>query len=173
MKAWYLLYCKPRSEARAQQNLALQNVETYLPMIAEEKSLRGQKKITRVPLFPCYLFIHFDPNQTSVRQIHSTRGVNRIVNCQERMTPIDDSIIHAIRMKELTPSPTVLAEELALKAGEKIRFTAGPFVELEGIFQEKCPNKRCQILFKIMGQVKTVTVPEQFVERCSRESTMK
>ncbi|MGL4614970.1 MAG: transcription termination/antitermination NusG family protein, partial [Shewanella sp.] len=33
MKAWYLLYCKPRSEARAQQNLALQQIETYLPMI--------------------------------------------------------------------------------------------------------------------------------------------
>ncbi|MGL5046437.1 MAG: transcription/translation regulatory transformer protein RfaH [Shewanella sp.] len=164
MKEWYLLYCKPRSEARAQQNLALQNLETYLPMIAEEKTLRGQKKITRVPLFPCYLFIHFDPIETSVRQIHSTRGVNRIVNCQERMTPIDDRIIHAIRMQELAPSPAQPAEAAALKTGDKIRFKAGPFADLEGVFQEKCPNKRCHILFTIMGQVKTVSVPEQFVE---------
>lgn len=165
MKAWYLLYCKPRSEARAQQNLALQNLETYLPMVAEEKSQRGQKRICRVPLFPNYLFIKFDPSQTSVKQIHSTRGVNRIVNCQEKMTAIDDSIIHAIRMKELTPPEVMLTEKLALKTGEKIRFKDGPFVDLEGIFQEKCPNKRCHVLFTIMGQVKQLTVPEETLER--------
>lgn len=165
MKAWYLVYCKPRSEARAQQNLALQNVETYLPMVSEEKSQRGQKRICRVPLFPNYLFIYFDPSQTSVKQIHSTRGVNRIVNCQEKMTPIDDRIIHAIRMRELTSSQAVLVDEPALKTGDKIRFKDGLFVDLEGIFQEKCPNKRCHILFNIMGQVKTLTVPEQSLER--------
>ncbi len=165
MKAWYLLYCKPRSEARAQQNLTLQNLETYLPMVSEEKSQRGQKRICRVPLFPNYLFIKFDPSQTSVRQVHSTRGVNRIVNCQEKMTPIDDRIIHTIRMKEFTSSQTVLAEESELKTGEKIRFKDGPFVDLEGIFQEKCPNKRCHVLFSLMGQVNTITVPEESLER--------
>lgn len=165
MKAWYLLYCKPRSEARAQQNLALQNLETYFPMISEEKSQRGQKRICRVPLFPNYLFIHFDPSLTSVKQVHSTRGVNRIVNCCEKMTPIDDRIIHAIRMKELMPSQTVLTSELELKTGEKIRFKDGPFADLEGVFQEKCPNKRCHVLFSIMGQVNTLIVPEQSVER--------
>lgn len=81
------------------------------------------------------------------------------------MTPIDDRVIHAIRMKELTPAQTVLAEALELKTGEKIRFTDGPFVDLEGIFQEKCPNKRCHILFNIMGQVKTVAVPEKSIKR--------
>lgn len=165
MKAWYLLYCKPRSEARAQQNLALQNLETYLPMVSEEKSQRGQKRICRVPLFPNYLFINFDPSQTSVKQVHSTRGVSRIVNCQEKMTPIDDRIIHAIRMKELTPSQSVLDREYELKAGEKIRFKDGPFLDLEAIFQEKCPNKRCHVLFNIMGQSKVMSVPEHSVER--------
>ncbi|GMA81390.1 transcription antitermination protein RfaH [Shewanella glacialipiscicola] len=125
MKAWYLLYCKPRSETRAQQNLALQNLETYLPMISEEKSLRGRKQICCVPLFPNYLFINFDPSQTSVRQVHSTRGVNRIVNCREQMTPIDDRVIHAIRMKELTPSQTELAEEPELKTGRKFVLKMG------------------------------------------------
>ncbi|MGI2140634.1 transcription/translation regulatory transformer protein RfaH [Shewanella baltica] len=165
MKAWYLLYCKPRSEARAQQNLALQNLETYLPMVSEEKSQRGRKQTCRVPLFPNYLFINFDPSQTSVRQVHSTRGVNRIVNCQEKMTPIDDRVIHAIRMKELTPFQAVLDEELEFTSGEKVRFKDGPFVDLEGVFYEKCPNKRCRVLFNIMGQLKAVAVPEQAVER--------
>lgn len=134
-------------------------------MVSEEKSQRGQKRICRVPLFPNYLFINFDPSQTSVKQVHSTRGVSRIVNCQERMTPIDDRVIHAIRMKELTPSQSVLDTPLELKTGEKIRFKDGPFADLEAIFQEKCPNKRCHVLFNIMGQINMLTVPEQSVER--------
>ncbi|ESE41243.1 transcriptional acivator [Shewanella decolorationis S12] len=81
------------------------------------------------------------------------------------MTPIDDRIIHAIRMKELTPSLSVLDNELELKTGEKIRFKDGPFVDLEGIFQEKCANKRCHVLFNIMGQINTLSVPEHSVER--------
>ncbi len=165
MKAWYLLYCKPRSETRAQQNLALQNLETYLPMVSEAKSQGGLKRISREPLFPNYLFINFDPNLTSVKQINSTRGVSRIVNCKERMMPIDDSVIHTLRIKELSLPEVALTHPKELKAGEKIRFTKGPFAELEGVFQEKCPNKRCSILFNIMGQVQRLTVPEQSVAR--------
>ncbi|MGL4448250.1 MAG: transcription/translation regulatory transformer protein RfaH [Shewanella sp.] len=166
MKAWYLLYCKPRSEARAQQNLALQNIDTYLPMMWQAKKQRNQKTVaTQVPLFPSYLFIQFDPDETSVRQIHSTRGVNYLVNCQERMVPLDDRIIHTIRMKELRTFDKTLAESAPLVAGEKVIFTEGPFTDLEGIFQEQCPNKRCQVLFTIMGQQKTINVPEQSVKR--------
>lgn len=165
MQAWYLLYCKPRNEVRAQQHLALQHLETYLPMVSADKSLRGQKCLHRVPLFPNYLFINFDPSETSVKQIQSTRGVSRIVNCQEKMTPIDERIIHAIRMNELTHSKPVLDCEITLKNGEKIRFKDGPFVDLEGVFQEKCPNKRCHILFSIMGRNNTLSVPVNSVER--------
>lgn len=165
MKAWYLLYCKPRNESRAQQNLALQNLETYLPMISAKKSQRGHTRVSRAPLFPNYLFINFDPCQTSVQRINSTRGVSRIVNCNEKMHPIDERIIHAIRMKEINASPSILDDESNFKNGEKIRFKDGPFIDLEGIFQEQCPNKRCKVLFSIMGQSNMLSVPVSSVER--------
>ncbi|MGL5392111.1 MAG: transcription/translation regulatory transformer protein RfaH, partial [Shewanella sp.] len=137
------------------------NIETYLPMLWQEKSQRNQKRVVKVPLFPSYLFIQFDPDETSVRQIHSTRGVNYLVNCQERMVPLDDRIIHTIRMKELSAFDKKTAESVPLSAGQKVKFTEGPFADLEGVFQEQCPNKRCQVLFTIMGQEKTINVPEQ------------
>lgn len=165
MKAWYLLYCKPRSEARAQQNLAQQQIDTYLPMIWQEKTLRNQKQIVKVPLFPSYLFIQFDPAETSVRQIHSTRGVNYLVNCQETMLPLDDRIIHSIRMQELRANDKQSAQSAPLMAGDKVIFTEGPFADLEGIFQQQCPKKRCQVLFTIMGQQKTINVPAQSLKR--------
>ena len=170
MKAWYLLYCKPRGEARAVHNLTLQQIESYLPTIGEEKKVKGQVSIKRIPLFPGYLFIYFDPLVTSVARIHSTRGVGRIIGCNELMTPIDDSIIHSIRMREHKLLSELLSEnQLATESltsngpdinpGDQIRFTEGPFIDLEGIFDEKNGDKRCHVLFEIMGQKKRVAVP--------------
>jgi transcriptional antiterminator RfaH len=162
MKAWYLLYCKPRNEVRAQQNLAQQGIETYLPMMPEHKTSPGGKANSRqVPLFPSYLFIHFDPLQTSVARIHATRGVNRLIGCREDMTPIDDDIIRRIKLRELKP-PEIKTEP-SLKAGDKIRFTQGPFAELEGVFEEPSGDKRCHVLFNIMGQLQRLTVPRESI----------
>ena len=170
MKAWYLLYCKPRGEARAVHNLTLQNIESYLPTIGEEKKVKGQINVKRIPLFPSYLFIHFDPQVTSVARIHSTRGVGRIVGCNELMTSIDDAIIHSIRMREhkllseLLPENELSKEcldssdSIELHAGYPIQFTEGPFAKLEGIFDEKNGDKRCHVLFDIMGQKNRVSV---------------
>lgn len=166
MKSWYLLYCKPRNEARAQDNLKLQHIETYLPTLPEQVTKAGKTTVKRIPLFPCYLFIYFDPLETSVSRVHSTRGVSRIIGCKEQMTAIDDSIIHSIRMREnklfnelLEPgSDLITTDKLEFLEGDRVKFVEGPFIDLEGIFAEKSGDKRCHILFDIMGQQKRVTV---------------
>ncbi len=171
MKAWYLLYCKPRGEARAQQNLALQEIETYIPTYPEEKKHNGKVTVRRVSLFPSYLFIHFDPQVTSVSRVHNTRGVIRIVGCKELMTPIDEGVIDAIKAREhkwiseLLPE-TSTKEELVspVQSGDKVKFVEGPFAELEGIFQEKNGEKRCYVLFDIMGKQQRVSVERSAVK---------
>jgi len=155
MKSWYLLYCKSREELRAQQNLALQEVESYLPMISQQKKVRNKTQMVTTPLFPSYLFIYFDPEVTSVSKIHNTRGANRIVGCREDMTPIDDRIISALKRRVQGHVPEV---EKPLSKGDKVTFVDGPFKDLEAIFDENNPDKRCHVLFTIMGQQKRILV---------------
>ncbi|MFV7770806.1 transcription/translation regulatory transformer protein RfaH [Shewanella marisflavi] len=173
MKSWYLVYCKPRGESRAQQNLAMQQIETYLPTLPQQITKAGKTSVKRLPLFPCYLFIYFDPLEVSVSKIHSTRGVSRIIGCREEMTAIDDAIIHSIKMREAKmlnalqlPSDDLLDEnaEPKLAVGDKVKFVEGPFVDLEGIFEEQNGDKRCHILFEIMGQQKRVSVPRASIK---------
>ena len=172
MKAWYLLYCKLRSETRAVHNLALQEVDTYLPTLAEKKVVRGKVTIKDVPLFPGYIFIHFDPKVFSVARIHSTRGVGKIVGCSELMTAIDDDIIENIKIRERKISdalqselnPKADAQLPQINSGDKVRFTEGPFVDLEAIFDEKSGEKRCHVLFEIMGQQKKVSVLKRSIK---------
>ena len=155
MKSWYLLYCKPREELRAQQNLAMQQVESYLPIVQEERTSQGKTKLVEVPLFPCYLFINFDPTEMSVSRIHSTRGVSRIIGCKEAMTPIDDKIIEEIKRRVSIHKPEI---DVGFQPGDKVKFTEGPFIDLEAIFEEKNAEKRCFVLFNIMGQQKRLCV---------------
>jgi len=176
MKAWYLLYCKPRGESRALQNLSLQNIETYLPTIAVKKERNGQVLVNKTPLFPSYLFINFDPKEVSVSRINSTRGVIKIVGCKELMTSIDEGIIRAIREQERVLSSSGLVgkginppsyesiEAKTINPGDKVRLTEGVFSTLEGIFQEKSGDKRCHVLFEIMGQMKSVKIPLSIVK---------
>ncbi|KPZ67684.1 Transcription antitermination protein RfaH [Shewanella sp. P1-14-1] len=162
MKSWYLLYCKPRNERRAQQNLAMQQIESYLPVIQEEKTSQGKTKLVEVPLFPCYLFIYFDPTEVSVSRIHSTRGASRIIGCREDMTAIDNRIIQGIKNRVKQHKPDI---DNGLQHGDKVKFTDGPFVDLEAIFEEKNAEKRCFVLFNIMGQQKRMSVEEASIKK--------
>ncbi|QIR15151.1 transcription/translation regulatory transformer protein RfaH [Shewanella aestuarii] len=162
MKSWYLLYCKPREELRAQQNLMLQQIESYLPMIKEIKKSKSTSKLVETPLFPNYLFIRFDPNEISVSRIHSTRGASRIVGCKEVMTPIDDRIIAALKIRVNAIEPT---SEQPFQKGDRVAFVGGPFAELEAIFEERNADKRCFVLFNIMGQQKRILVDESTITK--------
>ncbi|MBB1440679.1 transcription/translation regulatory transformer protein RfaH, partial [Shewanella sp. SG41-4] len=42
--------------------------------------------------------------------------------------------------------------------GDKVKFVDGPFKDLEVIFDESNPDKRCHVLFNIMGQQKRILV---------------
>ncbi|WP_285164723.1 transcription/translation regulatory transformer protein RfaH [Shewanella goraebulensis] len=164
MKSWYLLYCKPRNERRAQQNLAMQQIESYLPIVQEEKTSQGKTKLFEVPLFPCYLFIYFDPTEVSVSRIHSTRGASRIIGCGENMTAIDERIIQSIKNRVMRHKPDITQ---GLQAGDKVTFTEGPFVDLEAIFEEKNTEKRCFVLLSIMGQQKRLNINSDSLRKVS------
>ncbi|MBT1443016.1 transcription/translation regulatory transformer protein RfaH [Shewanella sp. JM162201] len=164
MKAWYLVYCKPRNEVRAQLNLTMQGLETYLPKHRRQvKGKDGKISVVESPLFPNYLFLQFDPTVTSVRSIHSTRGVCRIVGCREDMTALDDGMIRALKRREQQLEK--LPEHVALVAGERVKFTEGPFSGLEAVFLEADGDKRCIVLFQFMGQQKQVATPSDSISR--------
>ncbi|QSX32694.1 transcription/translation regulatory transformer protein RfaH [Shewanella avicenniae] len=164
MKGWYLLYCKPKSEQRAQLNLGMQGLETYLPMIKVEKQEKGLSVVKKSPLFPNYLFVNFDPADFSVAKIHSTRGVSRLVDCKEQPIPLNDILITQLKRQELTAPVTV---DNSLVAGDKVRFIAGPFRELQGVFLERNSQQRCKVLFEILGKMQSIDYALSDVERVS------
>ncbi|MGL4475800.1 MAG: transcription termination/antitermination NusG family protein [Shewanella sp.] len=177
MKAWYLLYCKPRNEIRAQQNLSLQHINTYLPMVQQQsKNSRGKLSIKSVPLFPGYLFVRFDPEVTAASMIRNTRGVAGIVDCREKMQPLCHLVYSVKRQERLlgvidltegvqsvVHSPNDEPEEIQheFSHGEMVEFIDGPFKSLTGIFEQQDDKARCIILMEVLGRLQTIKVAKQ------------
>ncbi|WP_237467744.1 transcription termination/antitermination NusG family protein [Vibrio stylophorae] len=75
MTSWHLDYCKQGEQKRAVLNLERQGGRCFYPQIKVEKISKGRCIQRLEPLFPCYLFVLFDPNKIAYTSIRSTRGV--------------------------------------------------------------------------------------------------
>ena len=80
-RRWYVVYTKPREEARARENLERQGHQCYLPELSLEKRRRGKVVPVTEPLFPRYLFIRCADELATAGwgSLRSTRGVVKLV----------------------------------------------------------------------------------------------
>jgi len=156
MRRWYLLYCKRGDQARAKQHLNNQNVDCFYPEISIEKILRGKKQIVREPLFPSYVFVHFDfeegPSFTSVR---STRGVVDFVRFGQHPKEIDEKLIEQLKL--LQPQLEHVSDMLP-KKGQPIRVKSGQFAGIDAIYQESDGETRSIMLIKLINQPVSMSI---------------
>ncbi len=60
MQHWYVVHCKPRQEATAEEHLNRQGYGAYLPKVLLRKRKRDKWVKVVEPLFPRYLFSQVD-----------------------------------------------------------------------------------------------------------------
>ncbi len=153
---WYLIYTKPRQEKCALQNLEQQGYQCYLPLLPKEKLRQGALALSEEPLFPRYLFIKLaqDFMAKSWSPIRSTKGVSRLVRFGAEPAKVDDALVDLLKEHELAALKT---PERLFNAGERVRFTEGPFAGIEGIYQMADGDRRVMVLIELMS--KKVVVP--------------
>ena len=162
MKFWYAVNTKAHSEAFACASLDRLGVEVFLPMLKEQKVLRGYRHSTTSPLFPSYLFAKFDVS-SQLRAVAYARGVKRIVTFGSGPSMVDESIIHAIR-SQLTEGVIELSED-RFSPGQIVRIQDGPLCGLEAVFEKKLDGtSRAVLLLKAMSFQARVIIESQHVE---------
>lgn len=157
---WYLLYCKPKQELRAQQHLANQGFTSFVPHITLDK-LRGAKwqRVTE-PLFPRYLFLCItNAEQLNIRAIRATRGISDFVRFGSALATVPDQLI-----QQLTAEQISLKQQPAdgrLKTGDAVNIIKGPFSGLNAVFDSADGEKRSLILVSMLGQWVSTSVDNQ------------
>ncbi|WP_231702187.1 transcription/translation regulatory transformer protein RfaH [Halopseudomonas litoralis] len=151
---WYLIQCKPRQEARAEENLRNQHFPCYCPFHTIEKIQHGRRVVTKQPLFPGYLFINLCKLTDNWHSIRSTRGVLRMVTFAGEPLAVADEIIENLRTRLASTDSKPLFEE-----GGKVTVTEGPFKDLDAVFCKTDGNERAIILLTMLHREHQVRVP--------------
>ena len=149
---WYLVQCKPRQDARAEEHLLRQGYTCYRPQHSCERVVRGCRQVVVESLFPGYLFIQLaaDANWSPLR---STRGVSRIVAFGGMPLRLDSSlIVHLQQRTSVTIKPT-------FETGDSVRITEGGFAELDAIFVAMDGEQRVLLLLNMLNRQQQISMP--------------
>jgi len=151
MTNWYVAYTHARSEAHAQLNLEHQGFRTYLPRFLKERRHARRVDSVAMPLFQRYIFIQMDIAKTRWRAVQSTFGIQNLVCNGDMPATIDEDIILEIRKRENDAGFLQVESSPCHKKGDEIRVSAGPFANLEGLFDAYSDALRVTVLLNILG----------------------
>lgn len=154
--SWYLLQCKPREVFRAEQHLANQGFECFLPSHPVKRKQGNKTRWVTEPLFPHYLFIRLS-GQSNWGVIRSTRGVAKVVAFNGQPRPVADELVaglirHCEILNGAEPEPLY-------KPGEKVTITEGCFRELEAVVKATKGEERVVLLLTLLNQEQQIEVP--------------
>ena len=154
---WYLVHSRPRLETIAAENLARQGYQVYLPRLRLPRRRRERWRDEVEPLFPRYLFVGVNIGDQEFRPMHSTRGVSRIVRFGLRYASVPHALIEALEAQVgLDGLHEFRAPKLA--SGDRVRILAGPFRDVEAVFECERGEDRVRVLLEVLGAEARVTL---------------
>ena len=162
-RSWYLVYCKPRQETVARENLERQGYETYLPFMREVRRRQGKRVAAVAPMFPRYLFVHLSNQTDNWAPIRSTLGVVSLIRFGQAAARVPDDLVAALKSREDAQGILSLPVE-EYKPGRRVRITQGSFAGYEGIFQVSSGRDRVTVLLDILGRRARTVVDADSIE---------
>ena len=156
MCKWYLLQHKPNKQNIAIENLKRQGFETFYPLLENTKRTDSKFKNSFSPLFPGYIFVFFNIEDSSWIKIKYTIGVSRIIGFNSVPSKVPVDIILALQQK-YNRSPKLLSAK-NIKKGVNTKILKGPLSGFVGKIEEYDSNSRIKILLKFMDNQKRVSI---------------
>ena len=146
---WYVVSTKPHQEKHAELHIKQCNIECFLPLLKERKTIRRMHKTVSEPLFPGYLFARFDLDKHG-RAVSYARGVSKIVEFGSGPVELDVIIIDAI--KERLNDGYVTTQSERFKMGQIVYIKDGPLTGFEAVFmREMTDRNRVLLLLNTLG----------------------
>jgi transcriptional antiterminator RfaH len=153
---WYVIRAHHKQEARAEVNLSIGGVETFLPWV-RPASRRRARVTPREALFPQYLFARFDPGD-SLHDVTFTRGVQSIVSIGGQLATVSDEVIEFFRSR--IDEHGLIPIGRRLERGDRVEIESGPLADLTGVVERNLPaRERVIVLLTSVGCPMRVELP--------------
>lgn len=157
MECWYLLYCKPKQEYRAQSNLKNQGIESCFPTFIKRKTT-GSKAVSQ-PLFPRYLFVKLDPYSSHFSAVKNTRGVSDFIRYGTDLQVVPDELVIQLMNNDTSDV------QCELNKGDLVKLTEGCYKNIHAIYQQSDGELRSILLIKLLNQYAEIVVDNGAIEK--------
>lgn len=165
---WYVLHTYSGYENMVRDNLRMvfeknnmldRLYEITIPMedVVEEKN--GKRKIVQRRMFPCYVLIKMDYDNSMWHMITNTRGVTGFVGPQGRPLPLNEDEIKRMHLEKVVV-------ETDLKVGDKVKVTEGPLEGFVGTVDGMdAAASKCKVVVSMFGRETSVDLELYQIER--------
>ncbi len=137
---WYAVYVKSRTEKKAEIELQIQEIETFLPLQRKLRQWSDRKKWVETPLISGYLFVK--ASRKEYDQVLQSNYVVSYVRFEGKAAIVPDYQIEYLKLMLKQDSSEIEITREKLKPGQLIEVVAGPLIGLKGKLQKiKGKNK--------------------------------
>lgn len=120
---WFAVHTEPLAEFRVEEGLREAGFATFLPSFLRIIQHVRHTSERRLPLFPRYVFVGFNPAKQPWSPINAVKGVTRLLEVAEQPLRIPDRLITAIMIDDLLKANDVFghvkAEPIRKKVAKK------------------------------------------------------
>jgi len=157
---WYAVFTLPQNEKSVARQLAMREVEAFLPTY-ETVRVWKNRQLRRIvlPLFPTYLFVRIDGRERT--RVLQSPGVIHIVGNSREHVPVPDAEIELLRCGMRGRSLEPYRE---LVEGSKVRIICGAMEGVEGVLVRKGNGLRFVLALQLINQYASVEVAAEDLE---------
>jgi transcription antitermination factor NusG len=163
---WYAVHVKSRHERTVDRHLRARGFESFLPLHRCRSRWSDRVKETDLPLFPGYVFCHF--NSENRLPVLSAPGVVHVVGVGKVPAPLEEAEITAI---QATVHAGLYREPWPfLQVGNRMRIEHGPLSGVEGILVSVKGRERLVLSVTLLHRSVAVEIDERWVQPLSAGS---
>lgn len=146
---WHAVYVKSRAEKKAQIELQIQEIETFLPLQRKLRQWSDRKKWVEMPLISGYLFVRASRKEYDL--VLQSNYVVSYVRFEGKAAVIPDYQIEYLKLMLKQDSSEVEITREKLKPGQMIEVVAGPLIGLKGKLQKIKGKSKVAIEIEQLG----------------------
>ncbi|MDP2891045.1 MAG: UpxY family transcription antiterminator [Bacteroidota bacterium] len=146
---WHAVYVKSRAEKKAQTELQLQKIETFLPLQRKLRQWSDRKKWVETPLISGYLFVQASRKEYDL--ILQSNYVVSYVRFEGKAAIIPDAQIEYLKLMLKQHNSEIEITREKLKPGQMIEVVAGPLIGLKGKLQKTKGKNKVAIELEQLG----------------------
>ncbi len=153
---WYVVRTKPQSEYLAEHALSGQGFEVFLPLVGSPTPRAGRED---TPLFPGYLFLHYDVDRQDWPSLSQLPGILGWVRFNGAVPAVPDEVVELVaeRVQAINSTGGLWTR---FRRGQRVHVLSGKMESLAEIVEEpRSPEDRVQVLLEFMGRQVPAQVP--------------